>query len=622
MRPLRLEEISEVVAIDVNDTPKVDPQRRLPDPGDVVDICSSLITVTHMSPGEDELDPAESESEGSCVALAHFSVKEYLISDVIRRGKAADYSLEEGECHVALTNDCIAYLCQFDGVGTLKHEVFADFPLAKYAAEHWTEHARVAEAIDKTICQDIFLTKGEAFINWVRLRDPEPPFQSNLSKLPQRIASPLYYASAAGLTESVKVLLRHGVDTNAKGGEYRTALIAASSEGHIEIVQLLLEKGVHLDTASFLYGTALQSATSSGHFKIVQMLVASGADVNARHKRRRGSALLAAIEMCDVEMAQLLIESGADVFVSDYVRGSPLERASYHGLQQIVALILEKEDISVDGQGQKYSDALAEAFKMNRLEIVQMLLDKGAIVNSKVIEAVLDGNSTMALQVLLDHHDSLSLRDAQGRALCHRISAQNNIGMIEMLVRLGSDLNVIDKQRRTCLHHAVIREDREMRRFSAMHFNVRPRRHDFDIDCDPKAVVIWLLNQGFDPNLPDRDGWTPLHWAAKAGNADIIEILEDAGAKFSVENLMNWTPDDVAVSHHHNIKWKQDIHLDINDEKPNLATWQESLNENFGAIASGMRLPVVPTRVHKSQSCDGCDSVSHCLDALSDYNLD
>ena len=55
MRPLHLKEIAEVVAIDINDHPKFDPQRRLLDPEDVVEICSSLITVTYKVLDDNEL---------------------------------------------------------------------------------------------------------------------------------------------------------------------------------------------------------------------------------------------------------------------------------------------------------------------------------------------------------------------------------------------------------------------------------------------------------------------------------------------------------------------------------------------------------------------------------------
>ncbi|KAL8683966.1 MAG: hypothetical protein Q9224_006645 [Gallowayella concinna] len=48
LRPLALEEIAEVTAIDIDGVPMYDPERRLQDVQDVLDICSSLVTETYQ----------------------------------------------------------------------------------------------------------------------------------------------------------------------------------------------------------------------------------------------------------------------------------------------------------------------------------------------------------------------------------------------------------------------------------------------------------------------------------------------------------------------------------------------------------------------------------------------
>ena len=43
---LQLEELAEIFAIDINETPRFDPERRLPEPRDILTLCSSLITLS------------------------------------------------------------------------------------------------------------------------------------------------------------------------------------------------------------------------------------------------------------------------------------------------------------------------------------------------------------------------------------------------------------------------------------------------------------------------------------------------------------------------------------------------------------------------------------------------
>ena len=587
-RPLRLIEVSEVVAIDVNDTPQFDPQRRLQDLGDVVGICSSLITVMHrMSDEDDELGHSDSEFYESYVALAHSSVKEYLISEIIRQGQAFKYSLDETEGHVSLAKDCVAYLLRFDKVGSITSDVFAKYPLARYAATYLSEHARVAEKEDKRVCHDLLITKGEALMNMIRLHDLQSPFRLNLTGSPRHTASPLYYASVAGLLESVRTIIDRMAEFNVQDQDYGNALIAASSQGYIEIVKLLLEKSVHR-TMSSCYVTALRLALFRGHTEIAQMLRGKGVDVN----EPADDALLAAIREHDEEKAQFLIGNGANIARKDHAQMNSLEFASHEGLQEVVKFILHRH---VNVEGENYNQALVEASREGHEPIVQILLDKGAAISAEAMGAALGGNSIEVLQTLLDHGGDIGdprVRDAQGRSLCHHAANQNSIAKLEMLVMLGSDLTVTDKQGRNCLHHAVS-------------------------NCiyKPKAVT-WLLERGFDPNTPDRDGWTPLHWAAKCryrrlGSQSTTKTLEHAGAKFSIEGIMGWNPNDVAVFHNHKISWSRNSALSRNIRRPKPIPEDGTFTTSSKANARGLAPSAFPREIHWDQACDGCTFVGN-----------
>ena len=519
MRPLHLKEIAEVVAIDINDHPKFDPQRRLPDPEDVVEICSSLITVTDNVSDDDDFNHLYSESYGAYLVLAHFSVKEYLTSDIIRQGKAVRFNLDEIDCHENLTKDCLAYLLHFDELNSLTSDVFAEYPLAQYAAMYLPEHARVVEKKDNAICQDLFLAKGEAFRNWVRLHDLQYAIGLDLLRLPRSTAFSIYYAWEIGLSESVRALINKCAKSNSQDEQYGDALIASSYIGNADLVKSLLDERIHLDTTSSFYGVALRSASSGGHTEIVQILLERGPAEN----ERANIALRSAIENHDEEEAQSLIENGADISWSDYVSIGLPELALQYELPNIADFILNKHVVL----GEEYTQALVEASRKGHSHIVQILLDRGAVIDAEVMKAAMDGD---ILQLILDRGGNLGLRDAQGRALCHHAASQSSIAKLEMLPK-GSDLTMIDKQGRTCLHHAV-----------TGYFG--------------SNVVAWLLDKGLDVNVTDRDGWTALHWAAKRGDAYVIDVLQDAGAKFSRENIMGWTPNDVALFHGYIALWE------------------------------------------------------------------
>ena len=103
------------------------------------------------------------------------------------------------------------------------------------------------------------------------------------------------------------------------------------------------------------------------------------------------------------------------------------------------------------------------------------------------------------------------------------------------------------------------------------------------------TAVAWLLVEGLDPSLPDRDGWTPLHWAAKCGGAESIENLEGAGA------------------------WKTNTAFGCSVERPtpipgNVASLEADARSLGGQVSPGA--------YHVRACCRGCNLVSRFLNAL------
>jgi hypothetical protein len=384
-RPLQIKEVAEVITVNIGHSPRFDSERRFPEPRDILTICSSLVTTAGDSYDEiedllDEMeDPDDDEMANEQVRLAHFSVKEYLMSERIQAGSASRYSLREIHANVSIAETCLAYLLQFDHPNSLNLQTFEEFPLATYAAKYWTQHAQYAGADMNAIhllSMELFLQKKDAYLNWIRLFDPDRPWREpdisiSVENNWESVPSPLYYASFTGLVESARVLLKYGADVNAQGGYFGSALQAASAGGHDRVVQRLLENGADVNAEGGCFGSALQAASAGGHDRVVQRLLENGAHVNTQG-RPYGTALQAASDWGHDRVVQRLLENGADVNAQGGPDGTALQAASAQGHDRVVQRLLEN-GADVNAQGGLYGTALQAASARGHDRIVQRL---------------------------------------------------------------------------------------------------------------------------------------------------------------------------------------------------------------------------------------------------------
>jgi hypothetical protein len=106
-QPLSIGKVAKIVAINIKGKPRFNHKEVLKDPLNVLNICSSLITTT-IDKGD-----GTSGSAKQVIVLIHYSIKEYLLSNRIKKGSAAHYSMQAAACHNIIAKGCLRYLLQF-----------------------------------------------------------------------------------------------------------------------------------------------------------------------------------------------------------------------------------------------------------------------------------------------------------------------------------------------------------------------------------------------------------------------------------------------------------------------------------------------------------------------------
>ncbi|XP_014228584.2 ankyrin repeat and protein kinase domain-containing protein 1-like [Trichogramma pretiosum] len=132
-----------------------------------------------------------------------------------------------------------------------------------------------------------------------------------------------------------------------------------------------------------------------------------------------------------------------------------------------------------------------------------------------------------------------------------------NTSAAELLLRRGADPNLVDWLKYTPLH--IISKKCYSDDFIELFFNVSEEKHrllhvnvqDYEGNT-PLLLALYhgqlklvelLLRRGNDPNIPDKKGLTPLHWALlKRGREEMIELLLRNGANPNMVNKEGSTP--------------------------------------------------------------------------------
>jgi ankyrin repeat protein len=511
-RPLSIDEISEVIAIDVDRDPAFDRDEVLEDPMDTLDICSSLVNIN------DEFGDDNAGRTNRMVMLAHYSVKEYLLLDRIRNGPAAHYSMNPSVCHGIIARACLGYLLQFQKSDPISHnQDLVDSKLARYCAKFWMRHAKESddrEAETARLAARLMSTSSPTFVNWTQIYDPEYDIRTP-TELLNKVSAPLFYATLFGLEELARLLRGQSADTNAQGSQ---SLQVASVFGHERTVRLLLARGVDIIAYHGKYGNALQAACLGGHEDIVKLLIKSGANVNAPglrlylHTSRffQINLELTALNSASgyFEIAELLINSGADINHASPSGWTPLHLASYNGHVDFVKLLLSRGANPRTADRTDGHTPLMAAVHRGHLDVVKTLLDVQEVdvnVASKKGETALmwalsDGRYEL-ISLLLEYGAHIEHQDGSGETIFSKTAHSGSKNVFKALFATSKmEPDYRDHYGRTLLWWAAAGGN--------------------------KPMIETLLNEYHcDLNIPDKCGRRPILVAARNGHRAAVEFL-------------------------------------------------------------------------------------------------
>ena len=321
--------------------------------------------------------------------------------------------------------------------------------------------------------------------------------------------SPLHLASCLGELIIVKMLVEAGADVRATDAGRYTCLNLAACFGHTSTVRYLV--GLQeVDLHNHDICNALHLAVQEKHADMVQVLIDAGADIETKNDEGR-SPLLLASSLGDLTIVTKLVKAGADVRDTDAERHTCLIFAACFGHTDVVRYLVSLPEVDLNHQGSNNQTALYLSVREKHSDVVQVLIDAGADIETKNDE----GCSPLLEAIFL-----------------------GELTIVTKLVKAGADVRAADAERNTCLHLAAYHGHTDAVRYlvcfpevdlnhqscynsTALHLAVQQKHSD---------VVQVLIDAGADIEAKDDEGRSPLLLASCLGDLTIVTKLVNAGA--------------------------------------------------------------------------------------------
>jgi ankyrin repeat protein len=511
-RPLRVEELAEVLAFDLSTEgiPKLNADWRWENQEEaVLSACSSLVSVII-------------EDGSRIVQFSHFSVKEYLTSNRLAScTEESQFYIPAEHSHTIFAQACLGVLLSLDD-RTDRYSA-RKLPLYQYATEYWDGHAQVGkvELVIRDTLDRFFDMDKPHFSAWVR---SEYSLEWELSTgsvdedtVGPPSAAPLYFAAWRGFHGLVeRLLIRHPQQVHHLGGQCGTPLHASVYGGHIEVARFLFAHGADINSRSELSWTPLHIASDMGHLEIVKWLLNHDADANFEEARGRIPLHFSA-GRGHLEVCQVLLKHGAVANTRSNTGSTPFLEASKVGHTDVFWLLLDHNpDMNVCDSDNRGDTPLHNAARRGLLQFVQKLLELKAEVNSRnehrstpLLLASQYGH-TDVVRLLLDCSADVYAHDNDGDTSLHESAGYGHLEITQMLLDRGAEVNFQNKNGSTPLLRAS------------------GDQYEGSLNLD---VVQLLLDHGADVQARNRSGQTASEVAFGRERYGIVRLLSQHAAE-------------------------------------------------------------------------------------------
>ena len=356
----------------------------------------------------------------------------------------------------------------------------------------------------------------------------------------------LHFAAVSGNCQLVEHLVSDlKVDPNAPGQFGATALLIAAQEGHLNVVQYLTS----LSSCSISIKTrnagqnALHIASRKGHLGIVKFLVTNVKRLNPNIKDSAGcTSLHIAAQGGSIAIVRFFIEDcKCDPLCVSKKRKTPLHMAAMEGNLEVVDYFVNKMNVEPLLKNISQVSPLHLAVQTGKTKVVEYYLDSlGCVLNSPdrlgeklLFKAVNHGHLPVVEQLVLRQVWTEKHTGYRQTQLLITAVQRGHLHILEYLaIECHWECFNLFHEKISLLNFAITSGHLNVVRFLISETDnlYHPKEVVFPLHLacysGHKHIVEFLIEEhGADLTQIDRQGMSPLHYAACSGQCDVVRCL-------------------------------------------------------------------------------------------------
>ncbi|XP_048451862.1 transient receptor potential cation channel subfamily A member 1 [Rhincodon typus] len=317
-----------------------------------------------------------------------------------------------------------------------------------------------------------------------------------LSRMDEYKSTPLHHAAGAGLLDILTLITDHAnfevlnvIDCNGN-----TPLHWAAEKNQTHCTQALLDKGANPNILNNARMSPLHLAVSLSYNAVVKVLASHKTTELNLEGDLRNTPLMLACSRDNAEGLSILLKHGALLCKRNSLGRFPIHEAAFSGAEKTLELLLQKGE-ELGNPREKHINYLDEGLHAP-------------------LHLALLGGKIETIKICIDNGAKIDLPEKDKSTALHFACMQ---GAVEAVKHMLSEyegendiLCLLDGIKQTPLHKAAT--------------------------YDYSELVEYLIEQGSDMNMTDRESRTPLLWAASNGAWNTVNLLVNKGASINIKN--------------------------------------------------------------------------------------